>query len=310
MIYTVTLNPALDKTAVIPHFAADRVNRIQDLRTDPGGKGINVSRVLESLGMKSTAFALLGGSTGRTLEALLKGARFDCEFIFGDFETRTNLKIRDPEEYTNTDINEPGSGITEDKVRELMQKLTDRVRPGDSAVISGSIPAGISKDTYRSMILELHDAGAEVFLDADGEALARGILAHPDFIKPNREELEHLCGRNLPADRDVLGAALNLYKSGIPNVIVSLGGDGALFLLKGEVYRAGGVSVPVRSTVGAGDSMAAAAVFSTSLHRKNEDLVRLCIAASAASVECEGTEPADMERIKELLPKVQVRRLE
>ena len=266
MIYTVTLNPALDKTAVIPHFAADRVNRIRDLRTDPGGKGINVSRVLESLGMKSTAFALLGGSTGRTLEALLK------------------VKIRDPEEYTNTDINEPGSGITEDKVRELMQKLTDRVRPGDSAVISGSIPAGISKDTYRSMILELHDAGAEVFLDADGEALARGILAHPDFIKPNREELEHLCGRNLPADRDVLGAALNLYKSGIPNVIVSLGGDGALFLLKGEVYRAGGVSVPVRSTVGAGDSMAAAAVFSTSLHRKNEDLVRLCIAASAASV--------------------------
>ena len=182
MIYTVTLNPALDKTAVIPHFAADRVNRIRDLRTDPGGKGINVSRVLESLGMKSTAFALLGGSTGRTLEALLKGVRFDCEFIFGDFETRTNLKIRDPEEYTNTDINEPGSGITEDKVRELMQKLTDRVRPGDSAVISGSIPAGISKDTYRSMILELHDAGAEVFLDADGEALARGILAHPDFI--------------------------------------------------------------------------------------------------------------------------------
>ena len=148
MIYTVTLNPALDKTVEIPDFSLDSVNRIVSVRSDPGGKGINVSKVIQKLGGKSVAMGILGGTAGRALQEALDMLELKSDFLFVDGETRTNMKIIDPVNHTNTDLNEPGPAVSEEVLRKLLDRLLARLKKGDITVISGSLPKGAEKDTY------------------------------------------------------------------------------------------------------------------------------------------------------------------
>ena len=136
MIYTVTLNPALDKTVVIPHFRADTVNRVTNVRMDPGGKGINVSKVLAELGEPSVAFGFAGGAAGQTLRRMLAERGLESELYEADGETRTNLKIIDPASHTNTDVNEPGPQVSATALEELLRRLLARIAPGDLVVLS------------------------------------------------------------------------------------------------------------------------------------------------------------------------------
>ena len=177
MIYTVTLNPALDKTVEIPGMALDTVNRITEMRTDPGGKGINVSKVIAKLGGESRAAGILGGGSGKMLEKLLEGEPFATQFRFVEGQTRTNLKIIDREGHTNTDINEPGLTVTAAELDALLRDLLAEVHAGDIVVLAGSLPKGAPQDTYRSWTAACKKAGARVFLDADGALLAEGRCA-------------------------------------------------------------------------------------------------------------------------------------
>ena len=140
MIYTVTLNPAMDKTVVIPSLTLDAVNRIEEMRTDPGGKGINVSKVISKLGGNSVAAGILGGNTGRAIEDALKKLGLETLFKFTDGETRTNMKIIDPVKHMNTDINEPGVVVSQEILDELLDTITEKLEDGDLVVISGSMP--------------------------------------------------------------------------------------------------------------------------------------------------------------------------
>ena len=149
MIYTVTLNPALDKTVEIPGIALDTVNRITEMRTDPGGKGINVSKVIAKLGGESRAVGILGGESGRTLEKLLENENFTTQFRFVEGQTRTNIKIIDRVGHTNTDINEPGLTVTNVDLDALLNDLLAEVHAGDIVVLAGSLPKGALQDTYR-----------------------------------------------------------------------------------------------------------------------------------------------------------------
>ena len=143
MIYTVTLNPALDKTVEIPHFALDAVNRIASVRTDPGGKGINVSKVIAKLGGRSRAVGVVAGGAGRALAAQLEALGLDTLLAdAGEGETRTNLKVIDPAGHTNTDINEPGPAVAAQVLESLLERLTGSVRAGDIVVLAGSLPVG------------------------------------------------------------------------------------------------------------------------------------------------------------------------
>ena len=254
MIITVTLNPALDKTVEIPDFSLDAVNRITAMRTDPGGKGLNVSKVIAKLGGTSTVVGVLGGTTGRRIADAMDALGIACQFTFVDGETRTNLKVIDPARHTNTDLNEPGLTVDQETLDHMRDALVAAIRPGDIVVLSGSLPKGAPADTYGSWTAACRTAGARVFLDADGEPLAHGLAAKPYLAKPNNHELSRLTGRALETADDLLAAARTLIADGVERVVVSMGGDGALFVSADGAYRAEGLRVPVGSTVGAGDS--------------------------------------------------------
>ena len=309
MIYTVTLNPALDKTVEIPGMALDTVNRITEMRTDPGGKGINVSKVIAKLGGESCAVGILGGGSGKMLEKLLENENFTTRFRFVEGQTRTNLKIIDREGHTNTDINEPGLTVTDADLDALLHELSAELRPGDIVVLAGSLPKGAPQDTYRTWTAACKKAGARVFLDADGALLAEGLKAAPYLIKPNDDELSRLAGKKLETLEELTAEGRRLLERGIERVVISLGGRGALYLRKGSTIYAEGLKVPVGSTVGAGDSVVAALAYAEAQGLREEEAVRLSTAAGAANVMCSGTQAAEREAVEALLPKVRFSRL-
>lgn len=309
MIYTVTLNPALDKTATVENLRLDSVNRISELRVDPGGKGINVSKVVRELGAKTVAIALLGGHTGTMLRNMLAELGIECKVLEVEGETRTNLKIKDPALKTNTDINEPGPEVTDEQLRGMLDGLVGEVGSGDIVVLSGSLPRGAVADTYKVWVAALKKTGAKVYLDADGDKLVRGIEAKPDLIKPNEIELGAMMGRTLDADEKIVEAARELIDGGLDRVMVSMGGAGALYVARDVTIKANPVKVPVGSTVGAGDSVVAALAYAQDKGLSLEDTMRLAMATGAANVMQSGTQAAPRELVDSLIDKVVVTRL-
>lgn len=166
------------------------------------------------------------------------------------------------------------------------------------------MPAGAPADTYRRWTERCRQAGARVFLDADGEALARGLQAGPYLIKPNRDELSRLVGRPLSSCADIAEAAQGLFAYGVRKIVVSLGGEGALYLTEGKMWQAQAVPVPVGSTVGAGDSMLAALALAAQRQMDVDQSIRLSMATGAANVMTSGTQPANYAAIAPLLQKV------
>ncbi|HIZ75077.1 MAG TPA: 1-phosphofructokinase [Candidatus Mediterraneibacter stercoravium] len=310
MIYTVTLNPALDKTVEIPSLTVDAVNRITSMRTDPGGKGINVSKVIGKLGGNSIAAGILGGDTGRAILSALESMGLTTCFHFVEGETRTNMKIIDPEAHTNTDINEPGVTVSEEILGELLTELLGKVTEKDIVVISGSMPKGSPQDTYYTWTKAFREKGAKVILDADGELLKAGLKASPYLIKPNNHELSALTGKTLETPKELEETARSLMKEyGIEKTVVSMGGAGALYVTADETIYAEGLKVPVGSTVGAGDSVVAALAVAEESGMSLEETVCLSTATGAANVMCSGTQAAEYEVIEKLIPKVVYHRI-
>lgn len=310
MIYTVTLNPAIDKTVEIPGFAAGTVNRVTALREDAGGKGINVSKCLRALGAESVAVVMLAGDAGDRLEELLRQEGLTILSAEIPGQTRTNLKIVDRDRGQNTDINEPGPAVPKTALRQLLIRLCQRIRPGDVVVLSGSLPQGAAKDTYRQWILRFQELGAKVLLDADGEILIEGVQAVPYLIKPNEQELSRLMRRPLETQGQLLGAGRELLAKGITNVVISMGGAGALFLWKEGFYRAQSLCVPVGSTVGAGDSVVAAMAYGLEKGLPMEKQIALAMAMGAASVMQSGTQAPDIKTVYRLMEQVEFEKLE
>lgn len=307
MIFTLTLNPAMDKTVVIGNFTPGGVNRIQSLLIDVGGKGINVSKCLKSLGCESTAAAFWGGAAGQRGIDFLHENGIGSLVVTVSEDTRTNLKVIDPVRHENTDINEPGPTITEENLAELIRKLDEAILPGDILILSGSIPKGCSSSIYRDLIRRYQDKGAKVYLDADGENFRLGITAAPALIKPNIDELNRHLNADLTEISEIAAAANEFLKLGIEEVVVSLGGDGALLVKEGLCLKAEGLRVPVLSTVGAGDSMVAALACGAEKGLTDQQRLKLAIAISAASVMCSGTQAPEAEQIEKLYHQVRIR---
>lgn len=309
MIYTVTLNPAIDKTVVIENLLTGSVNRILSAREDAGGKGINVSKCLKKLGEESVAAMILAGHAGKRLDAMLKNMKIHMLRIHTEGENRTNLKIIDPVKGENTDINEPGPRIDMQLLEQMKKKLGHSVGKGDIVVLSGSLPKGTPPELYADWITFFRQLGACVYLDADGEPMRKGMAAVPYMIKPNNDELAAMLGKETLTREEMIAEGIRLHKTGIAEVVISLGGDGALFVSRDGVFRAAGLPVPVKSTVGAGDSMVAAMAFSQARNLSREEKIRLSVAMGAASVMQDGSKPPESALVWELAKKVQVEKL-
>ena len=306
MIITVTLNPAIDKTVEINNLHINSVNRVSSVRLDAGGKGINVSKNILSLGGKSRAIGFLGGRAGSFIKSYLDEMNIENEFIVVKGETRTNLKIVDPLQHTNTDINEMGTEITTEDCKQMDRSITQSVDEKTVIVFSGSVPPNVGADVYQKWICQAKEKGAKTILDADGELMQRGIEAGPYLIKPNIHELERLLDRKISGIEETVECSrLIMEKYGVAVVVVSMGEIGALFLNKEAAIFAKGISVDVRSTVGAGDSMVAALAYAMDQQFPFEKAVTLAVAAGTANVMTYGTEPSSLEVIMDLEKQVQ-----
>ena len=309
MIYTVTLNPAVDKTVYVDNFAIDAVNRATSVRQDAGGKGINVSKTIKALGGESTAVAFLGGPSGAFIASALDEAGIAVRSFEVPGTTRTNTKVVDLASHTYTDINEPGAPVTKALLDDALAILALGINPGDIVVLSGSLPAGADANTYARWTRACRKAGARVFLDADGEALIEGIAARPALIKPNEVELGRMLGRELTEDADIVSAARELVEQGIAQVMVSMGGAGAIFVTERGAWRLHQPTVDVVSTVGAGDSVVAALAYAAEQELPLDQTARLCMATGAATVMRPGTEPARRDDIDRLIDQVSIEAL-
>jgi len=305
MIITVTLNPAVDKVMVINDFKAGSVNRAAEIMLEAGGKGINVSKTILTLGGKSKAMGILAGQSGSFIEKSLDALGIDHDFVYVDGETRTNVKISDPVNNAVTDINEPGPVVSSEALSSFGQKLFDGFGKDDLIVLTGSTPQGVDKDIYKKWIEVARAFGIRCLLDADGELLLHGVEAGPYIVKPNIHELERLFGKKTENMDEVIELAKQLLKKGTEMVVVSCGEKGAVFVAKSWAAVVEGIEVTVKSTVGAGDAMVAALSYGIHEEMELEAVIKLAVASGTATVMSYGNQP-DKEEVERLLKDVNV----
>lgn len=309
MIVTVTMNPAIDKTVEIDSLLPGGLNRIQKVEYDAGGKGINVSKTICELGGESIATGFLGGNSGKTIESVLNAKNIRNDFIWVEGETRTNTKVFESNGAV-TELNEPGPVIGQAQLDELMGKLDGYAGEDTLFILAGSIPNGVDKNIYAQIIRMVHEKGAKVLLDADGELFRNALEAGPDIIKPNRVELEEYAGIDYRAsETELLQMAKKLMEKGIETVAVSMGRSGAMFVREGYEVKCPALSVKAHSTVGAGDAMVAALAYAWNAKLDNDETVRLCIATSAGAVTTIGTKPPSREIVDTLKEQVIIERI-
>lgn len=307
MIITLTMNPAIDHTVVIDDLVNGDTNRAQDSRTDIGGKGINVSRVLRELGSNSTAMGFASGTMGRAIEHTLADLGIPRDFVHTPGQTRTNITVVERRREVTTTINEPGPYTDPHFFSVLLSRLKKRLQAGDWLVIGGSIPPPLPPTVYAEVITLAKSQGVITVLDADGPALALGIEAQPFMVKPNRRELQRLLGRG-PRKRETLMEAIErIYASGVSLVVISQGVEGALAASDEGEWEVAAPEVEAARGVGAGDAMVAGMVLALSRGGTVEDALRLGTAAGTAAALTPGTELCHSPDVDRLLPMVEVK---
>lgn len=272
MIATVTLNPAVDKTMTGAALLPGQVNRMKSVRLYAGGKGVNVTKLLCQLEEPVTALGFVGGFTGSFIEEDLRKRGVDCRFTRTQQTTRTTLNILSEDGYV-TEILEPGDAVGEEEREDFLLSYRLFADKCDLIVLSGSLPQGVPADFYAVLTKIAKEQGCRVILDTSGEALAEGIKAGPDLIKPNVRELEYIMGRPLRDVREIAEAAVELQEAGVSCVVVSRGKRG-LLSVTGEESESGAErparrivtvsvpDVPVVNTVGSGDCVVASLAWS------------------------------------------------
>ncbi|HJA94231.1 MAG TPA: 1-phosphofructokinase [Candidatus Eisenbergiella merdipullorum] len=308
MILTVTLNPAVDKTYRTGELFCGRVNRMRSVTNIPGGKGINVSKILRQYGCEVTAAGFLGGFPGEWMEKELLGTGMICEFVKIGQETRSSMNIVADNGYV-TEILEPGPQITKEEMLAFLGRFEELVSSCSIVVLSGSVPQGIPEDIYASLIRMAAAQGKETVLDTSGELLRKGIEAVPTVIKPNRKELEYVIGHRLTDRADLLEAAALLRRNGVRMAAVSLGNRGLLLAGEEGSFYAKPPRVKTVNTVGCGDSVVASLVMSRLARMGEEEMLRRAVALSAASASSFESGSIPKELAEKLYDEVYVERL-
>ncbi|MBQ3088666.1 MAG: 1-phosphofructokinase [Clostridia bacterium] len=295
MVFTVTFNPAIDYVMQVGKIDFGVTNRSAAEEIHFGGKGINVSQVLAELGVSTTALGFTAGFTGQALEKAVAEQGIKADFIrLSSGNTRINIKLKGESE---TEINAAGPNINDDELNCLFERFKN-LKSGDTLILAGSVPKSLPADIYEQIAKSLKSRSVRLVVDATGNLLLNVLKYNPFLIKPNREELEELAGQPMDNDEKIISAAKTLKQRGAENVLVSLGGEGALLIAAdGRVYRQSAFKVSAINTVGSGDSMIAG--FLAGYEKGFEYALRLGAAAGAATAALPGL--ATKEKIEQIL---------
>jgi len=305
MIYTVTLNPALDRTLWINEIREDVSNRIIREESYAGGKGIVVSKVLTALGVENRALGFIAGFAGRQLEAQLIRDGTQCGFIPVSGETRINIVIVEMSTGRQIILNSSGPEVKPFELIEI-DDVVKRLEEPELISIGGSLPPGAHPEIYRKIIETAKLRGAKVVLDVDREALKVGIGGKPDVIKPNIHELSSLVGRRLEKRNEILEAAREINRRGVGIVLVSMGPRGILLVSGGKVYQAVPPAVEVVNTIGAGDSSVAGFIYGQVTEKDLKESLIHATAAGTATTLRAGTALAQKEDVERIVPSVKL----
>lgn len=281
MIYTITCNPSLDYIVGMTEFRTGEVNRSETEMMLPGGKGLNVSMVLNNLGVDSTALGFLAGFTGEEIKRRIEEMGCHTDFIHIEHGwSRINVKMKAKEE---SEINGQGPEMTENDVSDLYGKI-DKIQKGDILVLAGSIPGSLPDTIYRDIMNHLEGRGIRVVVDATKDLLRNVLEFKPFLIKPNHHELGDMFGVVLKDKAEVTEYAKKLKELGAVNVLVSMAGDGAVLIDEdGAVYESVAPKGKVINSVGAGDSMVAGFLAGYLEHGNYRDAFYMGVAAGSAS---------------------------
>lgn len=311
-VTTITPNPAIDKTYWIEGFRQNRQNRVSRVRVDPGGKGLNIARILKGFGLETSALGFFGGVMGRELIDMLtqEGVKIAPIYVAGN--TRTNTKIMDPLSGEETEINEPGPVIAEKEQDQLRQHVQDYAAGSKYMVFSGSLPPDCVDEFYAGLIAAAKKHHCRTILDTSKAALREGIKAAPYLIKPNHLELSELLGREINDPTAAATAAVELSRNyGIEVVVVSLGGLGAVLTGKEGAFHAIPPRVKPQNTIGAGDSLVAGIVYGLVSAYPLVECLRLGVALGTLAVTDQATSVSkpQVKAMMEFSKAVEIRRL-
>ncbi|MBI2953538.1 MAG: 1-phosphofructokinase [Chloroflexi bacterium] len=309
MIITLTPNPSVDQTVWVDSLQIGAVNRFRSPQLDPAGKGINVSRVAHRLGWPTIAFGFLAGEIGLIAHNALDDEGVQHHFVHVPGQTRLNVTVVDETSDESTSLYGPGPAIDREHLARLDDLLQFWLQAGRVLVLAGSLPPGLSDDTYASFIRLARSKHVKTILDADDEPFRHGMEAKPYLIKPNVAEAERLLERSLPDLGAVVEGATELVRRGIAVVVVSMGAQGAVCVKGDKVWQAIPPKVERLSTVGSGDSLVAGLAVAIA---RGDDIVeglRLGTAAGAATAMTPGTALGTAEMVAALLPQVQITEL-
>lgn len=291
MIYTVTFNPAIDYLVYVPELKVGSILRSEKESTFCGGKGINVSLILQELGIDSTATGFIAGFTGSAIEQALGGGIIRTDFVrLKEGLTRINVKIRSEYE---TDINGQGPAISENDIKTLLGKLKG-LKQDDILVFAGSIPNTVPSDIYEKIMELLSGTGVRFVVDATKDLLLNSLKYRPFLIKPNNDELGEIFSVRIDTPEDAILYAGKLREMGAVNVLVSMGGKGAVLVDEnGKDYYMPAISGKAVNTVGAGDSMVAGFIAGYTQKADYGYALKLGTAAGGATAFCEGLATRD-----------------
>lgn len=297
MIYTVTFNPSLDYIVSVEDFKVGMTNRTNTELMFPGGKGINVSMVLQNLGLESMALGFMAGFTGREIERLLAVKNVKSDFIeVASGISRINVKLRSNEE---SEINGMGPAIGKDEIDKLYKQLS-KLTEGDILVLAGSIPSVMPESMYSDIMDYLKEKNLKIVVDATRDLLVNVLKYHPFLIKPNNHELGEIFGVTLSKKEEVIPYAKKIQEMGARNVLISMAGEGAVLVTEtGEIYQSNPPKGKVKNSVGAGDSMVAG-FLAGYLHSGNyEEAFYMGVCTGSASAFSDNL--ATKEEVRELL---------
>ena len=309
MITTVTMNTSIDKAYFMDHEIENgTVMRVSRCRNSAGGKGLNVARAVKLCGEKVQATGLTGGFNGKYLESLLEKDEVQYQFLHIAGETRCCINILD-ECYGSTEYLEPGCEVAAEEEDRFLQRFPEIIQKSNIITISGSIPRGISKDIYAKMISKAKEMGKKVILDTSGELLKEGIKAKPTVVKPNQDEIELLYEVEIHTIEDVIKYARKIYEQGIPYVVISLGGEGALMVCEEGVFQGKPPKLEVVNTVGCGDSMVGGLAVALERNYTSQEALKFAVAVASANALSPNTGDFKPEIYEKILSEVTVKRL-